>query len=148
MNDRDGQGLHPFGIITFGKYMFKPFRKILRGFRQGQDAFEKETGDLIDKASQLFGYYPKTGQMAARQGEIVAHQIAARAAGKTAETQLPDSTCHVINRVEPLETTQIDTTYRLRGDGLIQQTMRQHYNAQASDEDLRWAQAMFAELGF
>jgi len=105
-------------------------------------------GDLIDKASQLFGYYPKTGQMAARQGEIVAHQIAARAAGKTAETQLPDSTCHVINRVEPLETTQIDTTYRLRGDGLIQQTMRQHYNAQASDEDLRWAQAMFAELGF
>ncbi len=105
-------------------------------------------GDLLGKSSPLFGYYPKTGQMAARQGRIAARQIAARAAGKTPETSLPDSACYVINRVEPMEIAHVETHFRLRGDGLIQQTVKQGYNPQPDNDDLRWAQAMFSELGF
>jgi len=43
---------------------------------------------------------------------------------------------------------QINTRFRFRGDGLIQQTVRQSYDAQARDEDLAWASNMFNELGF
>jgi NADH dehydrogenase FAD-containing subunit len=105
-------------------------------------------GDLLDKASPLFGYYPKTGQMAARQGLIAAQQIAARASGQLPPRPLPDSRCFVVNRVDPLEIAQLDTSYRLRGDGLIQQSVKQHYYPQAQDEDVIWARGMFGELGF
>ena len=62
--------------------------------------------------------------------------------------QLPESTCYVIARPEPLETMRLETTFRWRGDGLIQQNVRQSYNAQAAGEDIDWARRMFAELGF
>lgn len=105
-------------------------------------------GDAIDKVSLLFGHYPKTGQMAARQGRIVARQIAARAAGQPVDKALPESTCYVLSRAEPMELARIDSSYRFRGDGLIQQAVKQSYDAQAGDEDLKWAAAMFSELGF
>lgn len=104
-------------------------------------------GDQLDRSSTLFGFYPKTGQIAARQGQIVAREIAARAAGETPPRLLPDSSCQVITRVSPREMTRIDTSYRFRGDGLIQQTVRQQHIPQAADEDIAWAQAMYAELG-
>lgn len=104
-------------------------------------------GDQIDKVSPLFGHYPKTGQMAVRQGQIVARQIVAQAAGEDWTPTLPDSRCHVIHRAEPLEIGLIETHYRVRGDGLIQQTLRQTYNPQASDEDLRWGMGLLGELG-
>ena len=103
-------------------------------------------GDVIDKVSLLFGQYPKTGQLASRLGQIAALQIAARAAGTTAARLLPDSTCYVLNRVEPREMTRIDTGFRFRGDGVIQQTIRQQYDPQAGETDLDWARAQFAEL--
>lgn len=105
-------------------------------------------GDAIDKVSPLFGYYPKTGQLAARLGRIAARQIAARAAGQEAARMLPESTCYVLSRVEPMELARINTSFRFRGDDLIQQTVRQSYDAQARDEDLAWASEMFGELGF
>ena len=105
-------------------------------------------GDAIDKVSQLFGHYPKTGQLAARLGRIAARQIAARASGLATEKQLPESTCYVLSRAEPMELARINTSFRFRGDGLIQQTVRQTYDAQARDEDLAWASNMFNELGF
>jgi NADH dehydrogenase FAD-containing subunit len=105
-------------------------------------------GDAIDKVSPLFGHYPKTGQLAARLGRIAARQIAARSSGQLPEKQLPESTCYVLSRAEPMELAQINTSFRFRGDGLIQQTVRQSYDAQARDEDLAWAKAMFSELGF
>ena len=104
-------------------------------------------GDAIDRVSPLFGHYPKTGQMAVRQGQLAARQIAARITGHPAATTLPDSTCIVIQRAQPLEMTRIDTRYRRRGDGEIVQTVQQQRLPQASDEDQRWAQGMFAELG-
>ena len=103
-------------------------------------------GDLLDRVSPLFGYYPKTGQIAAGLGRIAALQIAARATGKTAEKLLPDSTCYVINRPQPKEMTRIETAFRFRGDGVIQQTVRQQRDPQAGEEDLDWAHRQFAEL--
>lgn len=105
-------------------------------------------GDVLDRSSPLFGYFPKTGELAARLGRIAATQVAARATGSTATRQLPESTCYVIARPEPLETMRLETTFRWRGDGLIQQNVRQSYNAQAAGEDIDWARRMFAELGF
>ena len=104
-------------------------------------------GDAIDRVSTLFGHYPKTGQIAARQGQIAARQIAARSKGDAAASELPNSTCIVIQRAEPLEMTRIDTHYRRRGDGEIMQTVRQQRLPQASNEDQSWTQAMFGELG-
>lgn len=103
-------------------------------------------GDMIDRVSPLFGHYPKTGEMALRQGQIAAAHIAAEAAGREAPKQLPASTCFVLAGTEPMEMARIETTYRLRGDGLIQQAVKQHYDAQPRDEDVAWAKGMFAEL--
>ena len=101
-------------------------------------------GDQLDRSSTLFGFYPKTGQIAARQGQIVAREIAARAAGETPPRRCPTAAARVIARVSPREMTRIDTTYRFRGDGLIQQTVRQQHIPQAADGDIRQAQAMYA----
>lgn len=104
-------------------------------------------GDMLGKASPLFGYYPKTGQMAARQGAIVATEIAKQAGHQPWSKQLPDSTCHVLMRLEPQEISTVQTSYSFRGDGVIRQQAKQSYNPQASDEDVTWAKAMFDELG-
>lgn len=103
-------------------------------------------GDLIDKASLLFGYYPKSGHLANRLGHIAAQEIAARAAGKEAETQLPDSVCYVYANVEPMEMIRIDAAYRLRGDGVITQTLKQNFDPNPRSEDALWAEAMYAEF--
>ncbi len=103
-------------------------------------------GDMIDKASPLFGHYPKTGQMASRQGRIAAHEIAARARGVTPEKLLPDSTCYVFTRIEPLEMTRVESRYKFRGDGLIVQNTRQIHDPNPRGEDVQWAKAMFEEF--
>jgi NADH dehydrogenase FAD-containing subunit len=103
-------------------------------------------GDLIEKASPLFGYYPKSGQMASRLGRIAAREIAARARGTTAEKLLPDSACYVYTSFEPAEMTRVDSTYRFRGDGMIVQSVKQHHDPNPAGEDLQWARSMFGEL--
>ncbi len=103
-------------------------------------------GDLMGRVSTLFGYYPKTGHLASRLGAIAAREIAARARDTAPEALLPDNVCYVYSRVEPLELTRIDSQYRLRGDGLIVQTVEQHRDPNPRDEDLHWATAMFAEM--
>ncbi len=42
--------------------------------------------------------------------------------------------------------TRIDNQYRLRGDGLIVQTTRQHYDPNPRGEDVAWAKGMFGEM--
>ena len=110
------------------------------------DAHVYPVGDLVDKASLLFGHYPKTGHMAARLGRVAAQAIAARSQDREPETRLPESTCYVVARAEPREVMRVDTRYRLRGDGVIQQTVQQAYNAQPSGEDEAWQRAMIDEL--
>lgn len=103
-------------------------------------------GDMVDKASLLFGQYPKTAQIAVRHGQIAAQAIAARFRGQEPDRRLPDSTCYVTARAEPRELMRIDTHYRYRGDGVIQQSVKQSYEAQPSGEDEAWMREMMREI--
>jgi NADPH-dependent 2,4-dienoyl-CoA reductase/sulfur reductase-like enzyme len=104
------------------------------------------TGDAVGRVSPLFGQYPKTGQMAAHMGRIVAQEIAARARGRVPEPTLPESTCFVVTRVEPEELTRVDARYRLRGDGEIAQEVKQARDPNPRGEDVAWAKGMYAEV--
>lgn len=106
-------------------------------------------GDAVGKVSPLFGAYPKSGHVAVRLGQIAAEAIARAVAGGEREAgaaALPDSVCHVLTDVDPPAAIRIDARYRVRGDGLIAQTVTQTRDPQPRDEDLAWAQAMFAEM--
>jgi hypothetical protein len=103
-------------------------------------------GDLIDRVSLLFGHYPKSGHLANRLGRIAAREIAGRARGNLPEPGLPDSVCHVFSDVDPMESVRIDAEYRLRGDGVIAQTVRQHYDPQPRGEDAAWAKSLYADF--
>lgn len=103
-------------------------------------------GDLIDRASPLFGHYPKSGHLAARLGRIAAQEIAARSRGQAPEALLPESRCFVTTRLAPPEQLRTDTHYRLRGDGLIVQTTKQDADFNPRGEDVDWAKGMFREL--
>jgi NADPH-dependent 2,4-dienoyl-CoA reductase/sulfur reductase-like enzyme len=102
-------------------------------------------GDLLGAVSPLFGHYPKTAHMATRLGQTAARQIAARSRSNGAEptVTLPDSVCHVWLDADPLEQLRMETTYRLRGDGVIAQAVSQHDNPQPRDEDLHWGLGLY-----
>lgn len=106
-------------------------------------------GDLLDSVSPLFGHYPKTAHIAAGLGAAAAQQIVARSRDLSpAPGALPQSICHVWLDAEPAEQMRLEAQYRLRGDGLIMQTVRQIDNPQPRDEDLQWARALMAgQLG-
>jgi NADH dehydrogenase FAD-containing subunit len=103
-------------------------------------------GDLLGRVSPLFGHYPKSAHMAVQLGRIAAAEIAARSRGNLPEPALPESVCHVFTDVEPMEMLRIDAQYRLRGDGLITQMVRQHEDPQPRGEDVAWAQGLSAEM--
>jgi NADH dehydrogenase FAD-containing subunit len=103
-------------------------------------------GDLIGRVSPLFGQYPKSGHLANRLGHIAAREIAGRSKGRVPEVSMPDSICHVFSDVQPMEAIRIEAEYRQRGDGVITQTVRQHYDPQPRGEDLVWARALYAEF--
>jgi NADPH-dependent 2,4-dienoyl-CoA reductase/sulfur reductase-like enzyme len=106
-------------------------------------------GDAVGNVSSLFGAYPKSGHVAVRLGQIAADAIARDASGGGGAADaagLPDSVCHVLGDVDPPEAIRIDARYRIRGDGVIAQTVAQARDPQPRDEDLAWAKAMFAEM--
>ncbi|MFZ2974392.1 MAG: FAD/NAD(P)-binding oxidoreductase [Ferribacterium limneticum] len=103
-------------------------------------------GDAAGLASPLFGHYPKTGHVANRMGAIVARQIAAGLTGKTFPALMPESVCHVVSNVEPLEYTRIDTSYRQRGDGFLLQQVRQTREPNPAGEDVAWAETMYRDF--
>lgn len=103
-------------------------------------------GDLLDSVSPLFGYYPKTAHVATRLGVAAALQIVAQSRGESSpEMALPQSICHVWLDAEPAEQLRLEAHYRLRGDGVIVQSVRQHDNPQPRDEDLQWGRSLYAE---
>jgi hypothetical protein len=103
-------------------------------------------GDMLDRVSPLFGHYPKSGQMASRQGRSVARRIAALAHGAAPIREFPDSVCHIATRLDPPEALRIESTFRLRGDGVLMQQSRTTRDAQPRGEDLAWAADMFREF--
>lgn len=102
-------------------------------------------GDLLDTVSPLFGQYPKTAHIACDLGAAAARHIVAHSRGKeTNAIDLPSSICHVWLDAEPAEQMQLQAHYRLRGDGVLTQTLSQHNNPQPRDEDLQWVRGLHA----
>lgn len=114
------------------------------GAREDERVFV--VGDSVGMVSPLFGHYPKTGQMAARMGQIAADEILARLSSTTGTPQLPDSTCYAWVDLDPGERVRIDTTYRRRGDGELAQSIRQQREQQPGDEDDVWLDAHLQAL--
>lgn len=102
-------------------------------------------GDMLGQVSPLFGHYPKTAQIAVRQGRIVARQIAARAGGTAAPPELPDSQCHIATAFDPPAALRISASYRVRGDGELVQQQRTERDSQPRGEDVAWLQGLLAE---
>ena len=103
-------------------------------------------GDSVGSVSPLFGHYPKTGQLAARMGQIVAAEINGRVTDRVPEPTLPESTCFAYLNLRPAQFTRIETRYRVRGDGaLIQSIKQQQENNPQGEEDL-WLNAWHRSL--
>ena len=103
-------------------------------------------GDLLGRASPLFGAYPKSAHMAVRLGQIAAEGIIVRSRGEAPTLTFPESVCFVHTDAEPAESMRIETTYRRRGDGLIMQTLRQHEDPQPRGEDRAWLRGLAAGI--
>lgn len=103
-------------------------------------------GDMIDRVSPLFGHYPKSAHMAARQGRLVAHRIAALARGTEAPRELPDSRCHIATQFDPPEAVRIAAAYRLRGDGVLMQQTAIEHDSQPRGEDVAWLETLLDEV--
>jgi len=116
------------------------------GFRSAADERVFIIGDAAGLASPLFGHYPKTGHVANRMGAIVARQIAARATGQRFPALLPESVCHVVSSVEPLEHLRIEVSYRQRGDGFLMQQVKQTREPNPAGEDVAWAENMYRDF--
>ena len=116
------------------------------GFRSAADERVFIIGDAAGLASPLFGHYPKTGHVANRMGAIVARQIATAVSGKTFPALLPESVCHVVSSVEPLEYTRIEASYRQRGDGFLMQQVKQTREPNPAGEDVAWAETMYRDF--
>ena len=103
-------------------------------------------GDLLGRVSPLFGQYPKSGHLAHQLGGVAAEEVAARTRGRLPAVHLPESLCHVFTDAEPLEMMRIEAQYRLRGDGLITQSVRQVDDPQPRGEDVMWAGGLYADF--
>lgn len=102
-------------------------------------------GDTVGKVSSLFGQYGKTGQIAARLGAIAAEELFARSNGKEYTPRFPDGVCHIATDFAPETALRVDSSYRLRGDGVITQEIKQHREAQPRGEAQAWLGAMLGE---
>lgn len=103
-------------------------------------------GDLVGRVSQVFGHYPKTAEIAVRQGAFVAHQIAARLTGALPPDDLPAGVCHLTVRYDPPEALRFVSRFRRRGDGEIVQENESHRDPQPRGEDLAWQGSLLAEI--
>jgi len=117
-----------------------------RSFQYREDERIFVVGDSVGAVSPLFGHYPKTGQIAARMGQIAADEILARSTGKPSETTLPESTCFAYLSLEPAQFTRIENRYRVRGDGVLVQNTSQQRENNPQGEDDDWLNAWHGKL--
>jgi len=103
-------------------------------------------GDSVGAVSPVFGHYPKTGQLAARMGEIVAGVITRQITGESGSPALPDSTCFAYLHLAPPRFTRIETRYRLRGDGVLLQSIQQQQENNPQGENDAWLDAWHSTL--
>lgn len=117
-----------------------------RSFAARDDERVFVIGDSVGAVSPVFGHYPKTGQLAARMGEIVAGVIAGQINGTTESPALPDSTCFAYLHLAPPRFTRIETRYRLRGDGVLLQSIQQQQENNPQGENDAWLDAWHGTL--
>jgi len=117
-----------------------------RSFQYREDERIFVVGDSVGAVSPIFGHYPKTGQIAARMGQIAADEILARSTGKPSEPSLPESTCFAYLSLEPAQFTRIENRYRVRGDGVLLQNISQQRENNPQGEDDAWLDAWHATL--
>lgn len=101
-------------------------------------------GDAVDKASPLFGWYPKSGHVANRLGRIAARQIVNRIAGRDFEKRLPDNLCYMFVNGDPIEAILVDFDYQFNAEGLIVQRVKEFHDRDVhfAREDFVWFKGM------
>ena len=117
-----------------------------RNFAFLEDQHVFVIGDSVGPVSKIFGHYPKTGEIALRMGQIAAIEIINQISGKVDELELPQGTCFAYLSLNPPEFTQIDSRYRVRGDGEIIQKISQKRENNPRGEDDAWLNSRHQEL--
>ncbi len=101
-------------------------------------------GDAVGKASELFGWYPKSGHVANRLGRIAARQIVNRMQGKDFDKLLPDNLCYMFVNGNPIEAILVDFQYKFNAEGKIVQTVKEYHehDVNLAKEDFVWFEGM------
>jgi NADPH-dependent 2,4-dienoyl-CoA reductase/sulfur reductase-like enzyme len=101
-------------------------------------------GDAVGKASELFGWYPKSGHVANRLGRIAARQIVNRMQGKDFDKLLPDNLCYMFVNGNPIEAILVDFQYKFNAEGKIVQTVKEYHehDVDLAKEDFVWFEGM------
>lgn len=97
-------------------------------------------GDSVGAVSPQFGHYPKSGHVANRMGQSVAHYIAQQSRGQAMTPQLIDNLCYMLVNTEPLEAISVQFDYRMGPEGHLIQSQIDDNDRRAAlwQEDLRW----------
>lgn len=97
-------------------------------------------GDSVGAVSPQFGHYPKSGHVAHRMGQSVAHYIAQQSRGQAMQPLLIDNLCYMLVNTEPLEAISVQFDYRMGPEGHLIQTQIDDNDRSAAlwQEDLRW----------
>jgi NADH dehydrogenase FAD-containing subunit len=97
-------------------------------------------GDSVGAVSPQFGHYPKSGHVANRMGQSVAHYIAQQAQGKPMSPELIDNLCYMLVNTEPLEAISVQFDYQMGPEGHLVQTQIDDNDRRAAlwHEDLSW----------
>jgi NADH dehydrogenase FAD-containing subunit len=97
-------------------------------------------GDSAGAVSPQFGHYPKSGHVANRMGQSVAHYIAQQAQGKPMTPERIDNLCYMLVNTEPLEAISVQFDYKMGPEGHLIQTQIDDNDRRAAlwQEDLSW----------
>jgi NADPH-dependent 2,4-dienoyl-CoA reductase/sulfur reductase-like enzyme len=105
-------------------------------------------GDAVGQVSPQFLFYPKSGHVANKHGQIVARYIADRLAGRTPKAELPDNLCYMMVNGEPAEAISVQFDYQVNSKGIIEQTQLDDNDRRAElvKENFRWAGFKFEDM--
>lgn len=105
-------------------------------------------GDAVGAVAPTFRFYPKSGHVANKHGQIVARYIADRMAGRAPKPDLPDNLCYMMVNGDPREAISVQFDYKLNDKGVIEQTQidDNRRRAQLVEENFRWAGLKFDDM--
>ena len=105
-------------------------------------------GDAVGQVSPTFLFYPKSGHVANKHGQIVAAYIAERLAGRTPKTTLPDNLCYMMVNGSPREAISVQFDYSVNAKGLIEQVQIDDNDRREElvAENFKWAGLKFNDM--